>query len=404
MPGKFIGLGGIDLETAYVNDYAVIDEFARTGSLWLVGNNYSGQLGLGNTTISRSSPVQTVSAGTNWKQVDCGSSHIACTKTDGTLWLWGAGTSGELGNNAITRRSSPVQTISGGTNWKQVACGVTMTAAIKTDGTLWVWGFNGVGELGIPGAANARSSPVQTISGGRNWKQVACGSQVTAAIKTDGTLWLWGNNSPNGQLGNNSLTNQSSPVQTISAGTNWKQVDCGTTYVAAIKTDGTLWLWGNNDRGQLGDNTTIRKSSPVQTVSGGTNWKQVACGSQITAATKTDGTLWLWGSNDRGQLGDNTTIAKSSPVQTVSGGTNWKQVANGARTPSAIKTDGTLWTWGNNNVGQLGINNTFDRSSPVQTVSGGTNWKQVSSGGLGIQTDFVAATYFYDAGNLYPNS
>ena len=366
-----------DLGNIFITDYAMIDRFAMTGSLWAWGLNFAGQLG-DNTTVAKSSPVQTIAGGTNWKQVSCGG-FTSAIKTDGTLWTWGYNSFGQLGDNTTAWRSSPVQTISAGTNWKQVACGVYHTSAIKTDGSLWTWGYNPYGQLGDNTTVD-KSSPVQTVAGGTNWKQVACGYYHTSAIKTDGSLWTWGNNNY-GQLGDNTNTAKSSPVQTISAGTNWKQIACGGYHTTAIKTDGTLWTWGYNSQGQLGDNTTAWRSSPVQTIAGGTNWKQVACGSGHTSAIKTDGTLWTWGYNGYGQLGDNTIVSKSSPVQTIAGGTNWKQVACGSNHTSAIKTDGTLWTWGYNYSGQLGDNTQVNKSSPVQTISAGTNWKQVACGG-----------------------
>ena len=202
-------------------------------------------------------------------------------------------------------------------------------------GGLWVCGYNGYGELGDSTITN-KSSPVQTIAGGTNWKQVATGYYHTAAIKTDGTLWTCGYNGY-GQLGDSTITNKSSPVQTITGGTNWKQVACGYFHTAVIKTDGTLWLWGYNLDGQLGDSTITNKSSPVQTIAGGTNWKQVAGGSDHTAAIKTDGTLWTCGYNGSGQLGDSTNTSKSSPVQTITGGTNWKQVAGSQYHTAAIQ-------------------------------------------------------------------
>jgi alpha-tubulin suppressor-like RCC1 family protein len=189
---------------------------------------------------------------------------------------------------------------------------------------------------------------------------------------------MWG---PNfwGTLGDNTITHRSSPVQTISGGTNWRYVSCSASNTAAIKTDGTLWLWGLNNAGQLGDNTITKRSSPVQTISGGTNWKQVASGGSNTAAIKTDGTLWLWGENFLGCLGDNTMTHRSSPVQTVAGGTDWRRVNKTQSHTAAIKTDGTLWLWGYNNNGKLGTNNTTHYSSPVQTVAGGNNWNWVST-------------------------
>jgi alpha-tubulin suppressor-like RCC1 family protein len=377
----------VDLGTKFVTKSYLMDVYPylnglgnniKTAGLWTWGFNNNGQLG-DNTITSKSSPVQTVTGGTNWKQVASGAIYTAAIKTDGTLWNWGSGVNGRLGDNTTASKSSPVQTVAGGTNWRQVSGGSSHTAAIKTDGTLWLWGWDSNGELGDNTTTN-KSSPVQTVTGGTNWRQVACGANHTAAVKTDGTLWLWGVN-PYGGLGDNTSASKSSPVQTVAAGTNWRQVACGTYHTAAIKTDGTLWAWGYNSTGQLCDNTSVNKSSPVQTIAGGTNWRQVACGTYHTAAIKTDGTLWTWGYNNNGQLGDNTLINKSSPVQTVAAGTTWRQVSCGDNHTAAIKTDGTLWNWGYNGGGQLGDNTLINKSSPVQTIVGRNNWKQVSCGG-----------------------
>jgi alpha-tubulin suppressor-like RCC1 family protein len=285
-----------------------------------------------------------------------------------------------LGDNTTALKNSPVQTISGGNNWKQVSAGRQHVLAIKTDGTLWTWGRNGYqGTLGTNNTTD-RASPGQTVSAGTNWKHASCGGAFSMGIKTDGTLWLWGDNLY-GQLGDNTRVDKSSPVQTVSAGTNWKSVSGAEYHTAAIKTDGTLWLWGRNAYGELGINNngfTNHKSSPVQTISGGTNWKNCFGGGQYTAAIKTDGTLWMWGDNASGQLGDNTIALKNSPVQTISGGNNWRLVGAGSYNMAAIKTDGTLWTWGQNSYGALGDNTIASKSSPIQTVAGGNNWKSVS--------------------------
>jgi alpha-tubulin suppressor-like RCC1 family protein len=383
MPNQFLSPEG-DLENYFVTEYWLIDQYIGD-TLWTWGSN-NGQLG-DNTTTNRSTPVTTFAGGTNWKQVAGGGAgggeYTAAIKTDGTLWTWGRNSYAQLGDNTLTNKITPVTTFAGGTNWKQVAGGNSHIAAIKTDGTLWTWGNNSFGQLG-DNTLNSRLTPVTTFAGGTNWKQVAGGRYYTAAIKTDGTLWTWGDNS-NGQLGDNTTTSRSTPVTTFVGGTNWKQVAGGYSHTAAIKTDGTLWTWGNNGNAQLGDNTSTNRSTPVTTFVGGTNWKQVAGGggnafSGHTASIKTDGTLWTWGSNIIGQLGDNTTTNRSTPVTTFAGGTNWKQVAGGLYHTSAIKTDGTLWTWGNNS-GQLGNNTSTSRNTPVTTFAGGTNWKQVACGG-----------------------
>jgi alpha-tubulin suppressor-like RCC1 family protein len=363
---------------ALVDDLFVTADAFRQGTLFTWGRNNFGQLG-NNTTTIRSTPVTTFAGGTNWKQVASGGYNTVAIKTDGTLWTWGRNYGGSLGINDTTVRSTPVTTFAGGTNWKQVACSPSYySTAIKTDGTLWTWGRNYMGALGINDTTN-RLTPVTTFAGGTNWKQVACGIFHQSAIKTDGTLWSWGYNS-SGQMGvNDTSGNRLTPVTTFAGGTNWKQVACGNNHTSAIKTDGTLWTWGSNSYGRLGDNTTTSRSTPVTTFAGGTNWKQVAGGYAHTAAIKTDGTLWTWGINSYGgPLGNNTTINRSTPVTTFAGGTNWKQVAGGFNHTAAVKTDGTLWVWGLNSYVQLGVNDTTDRLTPVTTFAGGTNWKQVS--------------------------
>jgi alpha-tubulin suppressor-like RCC1 family protein len=389
MPNQFLSPEG-DLENYFITEYWLIDQYVGD-TLWNWGSGTGGQLG-DNTITNRSTPVTTFAGGTNWKQVAGGNNHTAAIKTDGTLWTWGSNGSGQLGDGTRTQRNTPVTTFTGGTNWKQVTSKGDHTAAIKTDGTLWTWGQNNSGQIGNNSSGIYETTPVTTFAGGTNWKQVTCGVSHTAAIKTDGTLWTWGRNSY-GTLGDNTTNTRCTPVTTFAGGTNWKQVAGGGLHTAAIKTDGTLWTWGLNSAfgtnlGALGDNTIINRSVPVTTFAGGTNWKQVTCGSFHTAAIKTDGTLWTWGCNDLtafipnslGALGDNTIITRSVPVTTFAGGTNWKQVTCGGYHTSAIKTDGTLWTWGRNSYGNLGDNTIINRSTPVTTFTGGTNWKQVTCG------------------------
>ena len=353
-----------------------------TPQLWVWGINAYGRLGTF-SSLSPLTPITTFAGGANWKQVTAGFNVTAAIKTDGTLWTWGSNSNGELGDNTRSIRCTPVTTFAGGNNWKQVECNYQHTAAIKTDGTLWLWGasqFSNFGHLGINNSDRI-CTPVTTFAGGNDWKQVSCGYYHTAAIKTDGTLWTWGRNGY-GCLGvNTSVTSILTPVTTFAGGTNWKQVSCGQNYTAAIKTDGTLWNWGRADYGQLGNNTSVNSSTPVTTFAGGTNWKQVSSKNVNISAIKTDGTLWTWGRNYSGSLGDNTIIHRSTPVTTFAGGTNWKQVSISARSfTTAIKTDGTLWVWGGDTYA-LGIGgNPSNSLTPVTTFAGGTNWKQVSAG------------------------
>jgi alpha-tubulin suppressor-like RCC1 family protein len=357
------------------------DAFIRVeqfeNSLFAWGLNSAGQLG-DNTIITRSTPRQEITSSTNWKQVLC-DTHTAAIKTDGTLWCWGANSYGQLGDNTIITRSTPRQEITSSTNWIQVAVGNNHTVAIKTDGTLWVWGRNENGQIGDNTFAS-RSTPRQEFTSSTNWKQVAAGFTHTKGIKTDGTLWSWGLNNY-GQIGDNTTSSRSTPRQEITSSTNWKQLRCGNNYTTALKTNGTLWSWGYNYAGNMADNTTSSRSTPRQEITSSTNWKQISNGANHIASIKTDGTLWCWGDNGNGHLGDNTVATRSTPRQEITSSTNWKQVGCGQFHTAAIKTDGTLWCWGWNLQGQIGDNtSTAGRSTPRQEFTSSTNWKQVYGG------------------------
>jgi len=374
------------------DDVFVPADLFRDGNLFTWGAGTVGRLGNAVTTGNISTPVTTSAGGTNWKQLSAGGGHTAAIKTDGTLWTWGYAFQGQLGNADNNNRSTPVTTFAGGTNWKQVSAGGGHTAAIKTDGTLWTWGRGTYGKLGN-NATTDKLTPVTTFVGGTNWKQVACGRDHTAAIKTDGTLWTWGYGIY-GRLGNATLNSTLTPVTTFAGGTNWKQVSTSSfsDHTVAIKTDGTLWTWGYNANLQLGNNATGIRSTPITTFAGGNNWKQVSAGGSNTAAIKTDGTLWTWGGTS-GSLGNGVVGSRSTPVTTFAGGNNWKQVSAGGAHTAAIKTDGTLWTWGYGTSGQLGNTAITNRSTPVTTFAGGTNWKQVTGG-----TSHTAAVTYQDPG------
>jgi alpha-tubulin suppressor-like RCC1 family protein len=345
--------------------------------LWAFGDP-GRSLGVGDT-ITRSSPVQVGSLGT-WSKIRAtGVSQSFAIKTDGTMWAWGSNSYGSLGLGDTTSRSSPVQ-IGALTTWATVdgSTGYWFAGAIKTDGTLWTWGYNAysVGILGLGNTTNY-SSPKQ-VGALTNWLNISASSYGCMATKTDGTLWAWGGNSY-GRLGLGDKTNRNSPVQ-VGAGTTWSTVSAKNYYGAAIKTDGTLWTWGYNYYGTLGIGSTTNRSSPVQ-VGSLTNWSVIHIVTNGTMlAVKTDGTLWGWGNSGNGQLGLSAApVSYSSPKQ-IGALTTWQNVSGGAANSSAIKTDGTVWTWGNNAQGQLGLGNTTSYSSPKQ-VGALTTWAAISSAG-----------------------
>jgi len=342
--------------------------------LYSWGANPQGQLGLGDQNINRSSPTQ-VGALTTWLSIDSWY-HVISVQTNGTLWTWGPDGSGRLGHNTLNQEEfSPVQV--GSSTWNFAAAGGEHSLGISSTGNLYAWGENGDGQLGANNTADA-SSPVQ-IGSLTTWASVTAGYNQSFGILSTGALYSWGGNG-NGSLGlgvGASSGRKSSPTQ-IGALTTWLQVDAGGEYnIAAIKTDGTLWTWGNNTYGQIGDNTTQSKSSPVQ-VGALTNWAQVSEGYQTVMAVKTDGTLWGWGRNQSGQIGDNSITQRNSPVQ-IGSLTTWAAVSSGNGATIAIKTDGTLWSMGNNESGVSGQNEStiVKRSSPVQ-IGALTTWKTIN--------------------------
>ncbi len=310
-----------------------------------------------------------------------------------TLWGWGRGDYGQLGQNNTTNYSSPVQIP--GKTWTYIGMGgdALMGYGVKSDGTGWAWGRNNRGQLGINNTVAAYSSPVQ-LGTDTTWQKYnwGTGDKMCAAIKTDGTLWYWGNNSY-GSGGTNvgAPDCASSPVQ-IGTDTTWSYIGktgAGSTGWGAIKTDGTLWTWGRNEYGAGGLNDRTRRSSPTQ-VGTDTSWALIDTWDNAeyswSIATKTDGTLWTWGYGDgnKGVLGLTIEAGRSSPCQvgtetTYTTANRW-QINNGGMSSGAIKTDGTLWMWGSNAGGQLGFNSVTAYSSPKQ-LGTATNWGAVFGGG-----------------------
>ena len=356
--------------------------------LWGWGYNIHGALGL-NDGVQRSSPCQIgTNVGWNFRGNERLQTNIC--KNDGTLWVWGwGGDSGADGRNVpqTAKLSSPTQ-LGTDTTWVGTAGDQGGAFAVKTNGTLWSWGYNLEGYLGL-NDRTSRSSPTQvgtdtTWASGVN-KYDKSGSW-SAAIKTNGTLWTWGVNN-NGSLGLNQEANNvklSSPTQ-VGTDTTWNRVYTSYTHSVATKTDGTLWAWGENNWGQLGQNSkgdANRKSSPTQ-IGTDTTWSldnvyNGTQGSNLTCAAKTDGTLWSWGLNTDGQLGHNNTISASSPIQ-IPGSWNFACLTTSS---GATRTDGTLYTWGYNHYGCLGHNNIHSTtggrySSPTQIP--GTGWDKVST-------------------------
>jgi alpha-tubulin suppressor-like RCC1 family protein len=335
------------------------------GNVWAWGDNGFGELGNGTTTASPSpavvsnlSNVVTIADGC------CDDEFGLGLKSDGTVWAWGANGIGELGNGTTVSSSTPVQ-VSGLAGVTGIAANWDHALAVESDGTVWAWGYNGNGELGN-GITTNSNTPVQVCSPAptqiclSNVIAVAAGDSESMALKSDGTVWVWGYNG-NGQLGigTTSPLQQTTPVQ-VNGLSGVLAIAAGNGNSLVLKGDGTVWGWGYNLDGRLGNGTTTSSTTPVQ-ASGLSGVIAIAAGDGVSLALKSDGSVWAWGS---GSLGNGTTAGSTIPVQ-VQSLSGMTAIAVGSNYSLALKSDSTVWAWGNNGSGQLGIGTT----SPLTPVT-----------------------------------
>lgn len=330
------------------------------GTLWSWGGDGGwGRLGQGSSTFNLNIPTQ-IGTASNWDKIYASTTHSIALKTDGTLWIWGGNDFGQLGLGHNNNVFTPTQV--GTATWKAFSASRSHTLAIKTDGTLWAWGSNENAALGDGTLVNKNVPTL--ISGTTDWKNVDCNSGRSIAIKNNNTIWTWGFNSPALGLGINyaGITYVTSPTQ-IGTDTDWKMVVVGFGYSLALKQNNTLWGWGGNGNGQLGNGTTTNNFTPTQ-IGTDADWDTINVDLFSSAGVKSNGTVWTWGWNNYGQLGNNSTTSATSPVQ-ITTNTNWVVVDIGPSFTVALNDDGSLYSWGWNYYGQIGNGTTIDQPTPL---------------------------------------
>ncbi len=357
----------------WLKDNAILNGATQNSYTASAAGKYSviiSKYGCGDTSENKSIVIQQQ---LGWKSISAGSISVTGLKNDGTIWAWGGNLFGNLGLGHSNDEYLPVQ-IGSDNNWTQISGGLFHTLALQNDSSLWAWGSNFYGQVG-DGTSNPVAVPTKISSD--KWIAIFAGGVNSFAIKADGTLWAWGDNGYNQVFAGNT----SDQLDFMQIGTStWKKISGGSNHVMGIKSDNTLWAWGDNYYGQFGDGSNSASANPVQI--GNQQWKDLAAGKDHTIAIQSDGTLWAWGNNLYGGLGTGNTNAVNTPLQ-IGVENTWNTVyaPNFSSYSFALKNDKSLWSWGVNYYGQLGAGTHNDIYTPLKI--GSDSWDIITLG-----TDF----------------
>jgi alpha-tubulin suppressor-like RCC1 family protein len=354
----------------------------KNGQAWAWGVNVSGTLG-DNTIVSRRTPVSVLGATKTFCQIAAGSSHTVAIDKNGQAWAWGLNGTGELGDNSITSRRTPVSVLGAVKTFCKIAAGFNHTVAIDKNGRAWGWGFNSTGQLG-DNSITQRLTPVSVLGAVKTFCQIAAGGGAaggshTVAIDKNGRAWGWGLNS-GGQLGNNAILSQRTPVSVLGAVKTFCQIEAGGSHTVAIDKNGRAWGWGLNGSGQLGDNSAASRLTPVSVLGAVKTFCKIAAGGSYTVAIDKNGRAWGWGFNSTGQLGDNSITSRLTPVSVLGAVKTFCKIAAGGSYTVAIDKNGKVWAWGLNNVGQVGDNSVASRRTPVSVLGATKTFCQIAAG------------------------
>jgi alpha-tubulin suppressor-like RCC1 family protein len=352
--------------------------------LYSWGSNTTGGTGLntitGNTLVPTLNPTV---QNKNWKRISASNTvtstaHSLAISREGELWSWGSNDSGRTGLGETTGNTLVPTRVGSANNWAEVSAGFTHSLAVTTNGELWAWGGNTVGQLGRGNTTSPQTTPVR-IGTDTNWLKVCAGVNVSFAIKTNGELWAWGTNG-DGRTGLGTTSGNTLSPTRVGTATNWREVSSKSFHVVAVNTLDQLFAWGNNSSGELGrGNTTTPQTTPLR-VGTSVNWKTASAGSGFTLGVTTTGELWAAGANTVGQLGRGNTTSPQTTLVRIGSLSDWSKVSAGSSHSVAVKTNGELWAWGENTSGQIGINSQVSpQTSPVK-IGTDTDWSRIDAG------------------------
>jgi alpha-tubulin suppressor-like RCC1 family protein len=336
---------------------------AGDGSVWAWGSNGGGELADGTAAVSNI-PIAVYGPGDTIAIV-AGWFHVLALSADGSVWAWGDNTYGTLGNGS-RRDSALPQRIPTLPAMSAIAGGNNVSLALAQDGSVWSWGNGADGQLGNGQTGIAQLTPVAltTISG---VTQLSVRYNHVLAVRQDGSVWAWGTNSY-GQLGDGTITNRSAPTPVTGLSNGVIAIAAGSFHSLALDRNGNVWAWGYNSGGQLGDGTIADRYTPVRVV-GLSDVVAISAGKSASYAITRDGRLWAWGWNGEGELGTGTLDSYSPLARPIEGLAGFLGIAGGVGSAVALRADGTVWAWGRNFEGQVGDATFAQRNTPVLTVN-----------------------------------
>jgi alpha-tubulin suppressor-like RCC1 family protein len=386
---------GLDDVSSVAAGYEFSLALRSDGRVWAWGSPQNGALGDGGAATSPVPLPQPVPTLDNVVTIAAGSDHALCLKSDGSVWGWGANDAGQTGNGSIGGSVSSPVPVAGLTEVKAIAAGWKHSLAVKQDGTVWGWGDNATGELGINSTGSPEKVPVQ-VQNLTGITAVSAGENFSAALRSDGTVWAWGNNEL-GTIGNGEakpFTRVLRPSMVINL-TEVTAISSGFRHTLALRVDGTIWGWGSNTFGALGNNGTPNTPypTPVQVLNVG---NAVAIAASIGNGLCLDGTgiLRAWGTNGVGEVGNGTAVTQDLPIPLLNM-TNVTVLAPATSNTMVLRDDGTVWGWGTNNYGQLGFGpQSFTAiSAPNQVLTGVASLAAGNTHTIALKTDGTVWTW-----------
>ncbi len=307
-----------------------------------------------------------------WTMISAGVNHSCGIRHDATLWCWGSNSAGQLGVGDTESRFAPTQ-VGSEEDWRGVATGHSHSCGVREDLSLWCWGAYTHGQLGIGNVSSPQLEP-QQVGESQDWETVGVGWHHSCGITTGGALWCWGRNGT-GQLGLGHEDTEFEPANIT--GGSWAAVAGGADHTCAITIGGALWCWGDNERGQLGQGDNQSSSSP-QPVGFEEDWEAIVAGREFSCGIRAGGLLYCWGSNTSGRLGVGGGSHRDEPTQ-VGFYSDWVDVSTGSSHGCGVRDNGTLWCWGEGRAGKTGQGTEDTVTSPVQSGDD-EDWYMVAAG------------------------